>query len=474
MSNISEKIQMADEDLLKQKDALVESTQLLEASPDDEALLNEVTELSAKVESATKTLTALKKAEASLMAKAETVNAPKIVQAKHLGSPETKNLLFQHATAQVIAHAQKKSVEEVIDERYDGSSHIKETFNYVTKSHVDPAMTNVSGWAQELVQDSTQGFLDTLKTQSVASALASKSTNLNFGGYNSITVPRRNPQAQPETEPAWTGEAGAIPLTQYNFGSETINRYKLACITTMSREIAERSTPAIEGLLRSAMQESYATVLDHALLSSLDKVEGVRPAGLRFNISTATGDTAGGSESLIQDLKDMLSFFATNRTGSRPVLIMSNNTKLSISMMQSSLSDFLYRDEISSGRILGMEVISSNNVPDDLCIMIDADSFVSAFDSPVFNVSDVATVVENNANSTPPTMAGASDGTVGTAGEVVPNGGAKVSGSTGVAYAGSQARSLWQTYSLGIRMVAPSSWAMLRPNSIVERTALTW
>ena len=41
-------------------------------------------------------------------------------------------------------------------------------------------------------------------------------------------------------------------------------------------------------------------------------------------------------------------------------------------------------------------------------------------------------------------MAGASDGTVGTAGEVVPNGGAKVSGSTGVAYAGSQARSLWQ------------------------------
>ena len=474
MSNISEKIQTADEDLLKQKDALVESTQLLEASPDDEALLNEVTELSDKVEKATTTLTALKKAEASLMAKAETVNAPKIVQAKHLGSPETKDLLFKHATAQVIAYAQKKSVEEVIDERYDGSAHIKETFNYVTKSHIDPAMTNVSGWAQELVQDSTQGFLDTLKTQSVASALASKSTNLNFGGYNSITIPRRNPQAQPETEPSWTGESGSIPLTQYNFGSETINRYKLACITTMSREIAERSTPAIEGILRSAMQESYATVLDHALLSSLDKVEGVRPAGLRFNISTATGDSSGGSEALIQDLKDMLSFFATNRTGSRPVLIMSNNTKLSISMMQSSLSDFLYRDEISSGRILGMEVISSNNVPDDICIMIDADSFVSAFDSPVFNVSDVATVVENNANSTPPTMAGASDGTVGTAGEVVPNGGAKVSGSTGVAYAGSQARSLWQTYSLGIRMVAPTSWAMIRPNSIVERTALTW
>ena len=60
-------------------------------------------------------------------------------------------------------------------------------------------MTTTAGWAQELVQDSTQGFLDTLKTTSVAAALASKSQNLNFGGYNSITIPRRNPLgAQPD------------------------------------------------------------------------------------------------------------------------------------------------------------------------------------------------------------------------------------------------------------------------------------
>jgi hypothetical protein len=121
-----------------------------------------------------------------------------------------------------------------------------------------------------------------------------------------------------------------------------------------------------------------------------------------------------------------------------------------------------------------MEVISSNNVPEDICIMVDADSFVSAFDTPMFDVSEVATVAQNNADATIPTMAGAADGTVGTAGEVVPNGGAMVSGSTGAAYAGTTSRSLWQTYSMGIRMVAPTSWAMIRPNSIVERTALTW
>ena len=474
MSNLTEKIAKSDEDLLAAKDSLVESTKLLEASPDDEVLLNQVTELSNTVEKATDTLTALKKAETALAAKAEAVVAPKVVKSQHLGSTDAKDLFFKHATAKLIAFANKQNVEQVLEERYADQDHVKASFDYVAKTAVDPAMTTTAGWAQELVQDSTQGFLDTLKTTSVAAALASKSQNLNFGGYNSITIPRRNPLGANPTEPAWVGEAGAIPLTQYDFGAETINRYKLAAITTMSKEIAQRSTPAIEGLLRSALSESYSVVLDNALLSSLNKVEGVRPAGLRYNISTAAGDSSGGSESLIQDLKDMLAFFATHRTGSRPVLIMNTQTKLNISMMQSSLSDFLYRDEIASNRILGMEVISSNNVPEDICIMVDADSFVSAMDTPTFDVSEVASVAQNNADATIPTMAGAADGSVGTAGEVVPNGGAMVSGSTGAAYAGTTSRSLWQTYSMGIRMIAPTSWAMIRENSIVERTALTW
>ena len=474
MSNLTEKIQTADEALLKQKDALVLSTTALEENPNDEALLNEVEALSDKVESATKTLGALRKAEASLAAKAEAVVAPKVVKSQHLGSTDAKDLFFKHATAKLIAFANKQTVDQVLEERYADQNHVKATFDYVAKTAVDPAMTTTAGWAQELVQDSTQGFLDTLKTTSVAAALASKSQNLNFGGYNSITIPRRNPLGATPTEPAWVAEGSVIPLTQYDFGAETINRYKLAAITTMSKEIAQRSTPAIEGLLRSALSESYSVVLDNALLSSLDKVEGTRPAGLRYNISTAAGDSSGGSEALIQDLKDMLGFFTANRTGSRPVLIMNNQTKLNISLMQSSLSDFLYRDEIASNRILGMEVISSNNVPEDICIMIDADSFVSAFDTPMFDVSEVATVAQANADATPPTMAANADGTLGTVGEVPPRAGAHISGSTGPAYNTVVSRSLWQTYSMGIRMIAPTSWAMIRENSIVERTALTW
>jgi hypothetical protein len=241
----------------------------------------------------------------------------------------------------------------------------------------------------------------------------------------------------------------------------------------------ERSTPQIEGLLKSALSEAYSTVLDNALLSSGAAVAGVRPAGLLNGLAgaaTAAGDATGGSASLIIDLKALLGYMQANRTGAKPVLLMNNATRLSISMLQSSLSEFLYRDEIAQSRLLGMDVVSSNNVPTGVVVLVDADALVCAFDAPSFDVSDVATVVEANADLSAPTMV--NDGTAGavgtTAGQVAADGGIMVSGTSGAAAAGYTARSLWQSYSAGIRMIAPTSWAMLRPNSIAQRTGVTW
>ena len=476
--NLSDRIVAADAELLSLKDALVEATKSLEAAPDEEALLVEVEELSAKVEKQTDTVQALKRAEAALAVRAEkAVAAPAIVQAKHIKSaPE--GLMFKHAAAKFIAYAERKSVDQVFEERFaDEVEAVKASYDHIQKTAVLPADTTTTGWAAELVQTDVRGFLDTLKTTSVAAALAGKSQLLSFGGYNSITVPRRNPLSATPTEPAWVGEGGVIPLTQFSFGSATINRYKLAAITTMTRELTERSTPAIEGILRSALTEAYSVVLDNALLSTGAAVQGIRPAGLRNGLSggaTGTGDATGGSASLIIDLKAMLGYMQTNRTGARPVLLMNNATRLSISMLQSSLSEFLYRDEIAQSRLLGMEVVSSDHVPTGVVLLIDADALATAFDAPTFDVSDVATVSEANADGTAPTQAEDGAGALGTAGEVPADRGAMVSGSTGAAFTGVKSRSLWQTFSVGIRMVAPTSWAMLRPNSVAQRTSVTW
>ena len=476
--NLNDRIIAADAELLSLKDALVEATKNLEAAPDEEALLVEVEELSAKVEKQTSSVTALKRAEAALAQRAA-VAAPAVVESKHIKTPAT-DLMWKHATAKFLAFAERKHVGQVMEERYKDHNGVAETFEHVQKTAVMPADTTTSGWAAELVATDVRGFLETLKTTSVAAALAAKSQTMSFGGYNSVTVPRRNPISAAPTEPSWVSEGSAIPLTQFSFGSATINRYKLAAISTWTKELAERSTPAIEGLLKSALSEAYSTVLDNALLSSAAAVAGTRPAGLLNGLAgaaTGAGDATGGSASLIIDLKALLGYMQANRTGAKPVLIMNNATRLSISMLQSSLSEFLYRDEIAQSRLLGMDVVSSNNVPTGVVVLVDADALVTVFDAPQFDVSDVATIVEANADLSAPTMV--NDGTAGavgtTAGQVSkPDGGLMVSGTSGAASTGYTARSLWQTHSVGVKLIAPTSWAMLRPNSIAQRTGVTW
>ena len=257
----------------------------------------------------------------------------------------------------------------------------------------------------------------------------------------------------------------------------------MAAISTFTKELAERSTPQIEGLLRDALTEAYAQVLDAALLSNAAAVGGVRPAGLLTGATSVAGTAGGGEAAIIADMKAAINAMTNARLGARPVLIIPTANRLSVSLVQNPLGQRPFADEIATGRLLGVEVISSQHVPANTAILIDASTFATAFDAPIWDVSDVATVVESNANGTAPTMAAtaaqAAIGAVGTPGQVPVNSGIAVAGSTGAAAGGAtpnyQARSLWQTYSVGVRGVWPTSWALLRGSAGVHvTTAITW
>jgi HK97 family phage major capsid protein len=474
--SIAERITAAEAELVSMKDALVEATKALEAAPDEESLLIEVEELAAKVEGKQKSVAALQKAESALASRSKPVEAPAVIPSIKKDAAGDGSLLWKLGTAQLLAHAQRKSVAEVIGTVYKDDDRVSAASDYVTKTAVQPAMTSVNGWAAELMRTDYRGFLDTLRTVSVAAALASKSQQLDFGGFNTVTVPMRNALGASLTEPAWVGEAGVIPLTQFSFGSMVLNRYKLAAITTMSNEILERSTPQIEGLLRDALSEAYAQVLDAALLSSAAAVAGVRPAGILAGATSVAGTAGGGEAAVIADMKTAITAMTDKRLGARPVLIIPTANRLSLSLMMNPLGQRAFADEIAAGRLLGVEVISSQNVAANTAILIDASTFAAAFDTPMFNVSDVATVTEANADTTAPTQANSgAAGAVGTGGQVAVNGGIKVGGTTGTGSAGYTARSLWQTYSTGIRMIAPTSWGLMRGKDAVHvTTAITW
>jgi hypothetical protein len=156
------------------------------------------------------------------------------------------------------------------------------------------------------------------------------------------------------------------------------------------------------------------------------------------------------------------------------VLLVNSQDALSVGLMQTALGEFLFRDEMNGGRMLGIEVIKSLNVTKGQAIVVDAAALATAFDGTEFDVSDVATVVEADADGTAPTHATGAAGAVGTAGQVPRDGGIPVSGGSGAAAAGATARSLWQTWSVGVRAIQPVSWGFMQPGATVHLSALTW
>lgn len=473
---LSEKIVSAEAELVTLKDSLVESTNSLEAAPDEETLLAEVEELTTTVEKKTATLEAYKKAEAALAERAKPVETPGIVH--NIGTKDVGELWLKQAVCHFLSHVEKKSVEAVMEERYAKDVALKSLHGMVSKTAVPLATTFDAGWAAELVTNDVRGFLNVLTPTSVAAALATRATLLSFDGYDTVTIPRRQPRAAGnDLSGAFVGEGGAIPLGKLSLGSDKLSRYKMAVISTFSMELAQRSTPSIEGLIRQAILDDTSIALDTAFLDISAAVTGVRPAGLLNTIVVGTGDASGGLASVTADMKTMLTAIASAGLGTRPVLLVNTQNALTLGLIQTALGDFVFRDEINGGRLLGIEVIRSLNVPVNTCIMIDAATLATAFDRTEFNVSDVATVVEANSDLTAPTHdVIAADAIGSVAAQVLPNGGIAVEdeGLTRVGSKGYTARSLWQTYSVGVRAVTPVAWGVIQPGGIVALKNLAW
>jgi hypothetical protein len=94
--------------------------------------------------------------------------------------------MWKHATAKLLAHVERKPVEQVIAERYADDERVKATWDFVEKTAVNPAMTTVPAWAGALVREDTRGFIESIAEVSVAAALASRASNFSFDGANSI------------------------------------------------------------------------------------------------------------------------------------------------------------------------------------------------------------------------------------------------------------------------------------------------
>jgi hypothetical protein len=232
---------------------------------------------------------------------------------------------------------------------------------FLTRAATSAAMTNVPGWAQELVQTQVADFLIGLGPHSAASQIFQQCLSLTFDGSGQINLPTFVADFH---NADFVAENAAIPVQNLALDNPNpLLPHKCAAIALLSRELVESSNA--EQLVGDTLKRAAGRMLDEVLFDA-NSAGSNRPAGLRYNIAATTASAATDSEGAFTAdmgaLADAVSPVAGN---SALIYVASPGRALKIKL-----------------RMLGAEidnvtVLASNAVINDL-LVIAADAFVAA------------------------------------------------------------------------------------------------
>lgn len=364
-----------------------------------------------------------------------------------IGARRKGDVLTKAATATFIAHMQRIGVEEVVRERYGGD------FAVVTmaKAATSPATMSDSAWAGALVREEVAGFIQSTRSKSVYGALV---TMMDvpppvFDEAGRIRYTQSNDDG--ELAGDFVGEAEPIPVKEGGFASTILSPKKLAVITTLSREIAKQSQPPAEETIGAMLRDDTTEVLDARLLDDVAATDK-RPAGLLYGVTQQPA--ASGIDpvaNVTADLHTLLDPLLAQKA-TRPVLLMNPARALGLRLTVNANGVFVFATDIGNDELGGVEVVVSHSVPSGTVIALDLDTFVTASGGlPELLVSEAATLHMENA--TPAPIVG---GTPAAPVPAVPT------------------RSLFQTATLGLRLIVMLDWAMRRPGLVTAITGVQW
>ena len=361
------------------------------------------------------------------------------------------DLLCRAGALMAVAQRERKSVDEICRAVYGDDEPTRAVLDWQTRAASNVAMTTVAGWAAELVQQIVVDFMATLYPKAIFPRFSGLGLSLTFGRNGKIIIPTRS--RTPTIAGSFVGEGLPIPVRQGAFTSQTLTPKKMAVITTWTREIDEHSIPAIQGLLRDAVQTDTAIALDSVLIDA-NAATAIRPAGILNGVSGLTPTAGGGFTALTGDIKALTGALLTGTLGNvrNPVWLMNPQQVNSIGLVAApGAGVFPFRDEIGRGTLGGWPVIDSGTVPLGTVIVVDAADFVSVTgDGPRFEISDQATL---HMEDTAPTD-------ISTAGTP--------------AVVAFPAKSMFQTNSLALRLILPINWTIRRTGTVAWMAGVTW
>jgi HK97 family phage major capsid protein/HK97 family phage prohead protease len=437
--SLSQRIEDAQSDLVAKRDKLVE------LNGADDLDLDAIDEMNGQLEVCERTVATLKTSEQRIGINAgqqQAVTGSPGIARLPLGSRREVNgmdLLVKSIVARGVSHFGRKPIDQVLEERYPGHDAVA----VFTRADQTIGTTTVAGWALELVQTVNQGFLDALMPVSIYPSLRAKGTGVSFDGIGTVSLPSRTAGG---AGGGFTAEGAPIRVGRITTAAITMTPKKLGVIVAFSRELAKRSTPAIEGLVRQAIIEDTAVILDAALIDAV-AVSTARPAGLLNGVASLGGGFGGGDYlAVLEDFKALLAPFFTANAADNLVVLMNPAQGLALAMMPGPdgvIGSFMgaIRERVT--------FLESTTIPAGRLIALRASDFATATgDTPDFDVSESATIHMEDAVPL----------------EIV-------SGTPTVA---DPVRSLWQTNSIGVRMIQDISWMMRRSGMVQFIDPVSW
>lgn len=471
---LTKRIEDAQVRVVALKDQLDEHLKTLNDENPDDASTAITDELTTKIDAQEKALEALKRAEVQLARSTERVNNQVVVHqdqnddnnarvvvhnrqrpvfAEVKAKIRPADYIYKAIAVDILSFGEKRArpVLDVLRDAY-GEDEIVRTVmaRMITKAASIPADTTTSGWADTLVQTVIGDFIASLMPQSVYPGLSARGGSFTYGRNGVISLPARNTTAT--VAGAFIAQGAPIPVRQGAFTPITLTPKKMGVITTMTREITEHSTPTIEGIIRQAMQEDTSVAIDTVLLDA-NAATVIRPAGLKNGVSKTTASATASIVGFIADLKALAGALITGTKGNlrAPVWIMNPSDVLAGMLVQTTVGETPFREELSRGSLLGYPVLASSTLAARGMLLVDAADFITATgDTPNFSVSDQA--VLHMEDTTPLAI-----GTAGTPPTVA-----------------APVRSLWQTDSMAIRMILDINWAMRRTGCVAWTDTMVW
>lgn len=435
VKTLSERIEDAQNDLTAKRDRLAE----LNAA--DDLDIDAIEALTGEIDASERAVSVLKASEAKIGVTARPAGdvAAPAVNRMPLGHRQREvnglDLLVRAITVNGCAAfgPGSKSIDKVLDERYPGH----EATAVLTRQDQTIGTTGVSGWASEIVSTVNSGFLNALTGVSIYPKLRDRGVGLNFDGVGTIKLPRRTAGG---AGGGFVAEGDPIRVGRITTAAAELTPKKMGVIVPFSRELAKRSTPAIEAIVRRSILEDTASILDSALLDAT-ALSGARPAGL-LNGVAKVGDGYGGGDHVAvkEDFKALLAPFIAANAADNITVIMNPAQALSIAMMDGPDNNSGWFSGISSR----VNIVESTYATAGRLIAVRTSDFYTAIgDAPEFDINETATV---HMEDTTPLEIVKSDG----GGDVT----------------AAPVRSFYQTATVGVRMLMDVSWVMGRPGMV--------